>query len=317
MSEERVTDECKMKLLPTICTDSENREGNDEEGVWGSIEYLQSRQIEAVYVASQAGDAKVARHGGYYSSHEVWIRNARLANEQFSLDKEGFVLVNHESQVMNYFNDEELKEHYNHSVEVLVKNVTGARRVKVFDHTRRAASEELRVQLKCREPSKVVHNDYTDESAVKRLNTLFKNEADDLIKRRFGIVNVSRLIDIFSFCLTKLIVVKVWRSIDGVVHDHPMTFCDSESRDPNDLISVKRIANDRVGEVQMAVYNSNHRWYYYPELQLNEVLMFKTFDSDQSEGMNRFTLHTAFQDHHCPENAPSRQSMETRCFVFY
>ena len=48
----------------------------------------------------------------------------------------------------------------------------------------------------------------------------------------------------------------------------------------------------------------------------NEALVFKVFDSDESKP-SRFTAHSAFDDPQTPPGAPSRESIETRCFAFF
>ena len=51
-------------------------------------------------------------------------------------------------------------------------------------------------------------------------------------------------------------------------------------------------------------------------MQLNEVLLFKVYDS-ATDGHARFTIHTSFNDLNTGENTPGRESIETRCFVFF
>jgi hypothetical protein len=85
---------------------------------------------------------------------------------------------------------------------------------------------------------------------------------------------------------------------------------------PEDLVSVERRAEERTGELQVALYNPEHRWYYFPEMQMNEALLFKTYDSE-TDGRTRFTIHSSFEDPDAPPAAPARESIETRCLVFF
>lgn len=55
---------------------------------------------------------------------------------------------------------------------------------------------------------------------------------------------------------------------------------------------------------------------YFPEMDEDEVLIFKTFNSDAS-GKARFTPHNAFDHPNAHENAPVRESIEFRCSIFY
>jgi len=47
-----------------------------------------------------------------------------------------------------------------------------------------------------------------------------------------------------------------------------------------DLVSVERRAEERTGELQVALHDLGQRWYYFPEMQMDEALLFKTFDSE-------------------------------------
>src|SRR5262249_27029587 len=138
----------------------------------------------------------------------------------------------------------------------------------------------------------------TQRSGPKRLRDHFdQDEADVLLRRRFAIVNV-------------------WRSTRGRVRTAPIALCDASSVVPRDLVSVKREARDRIGEIQQAVYNPAHRWYYFPEMQPDEVLLIKPYDS-ATAGPPRFTLPPSFEDPTAAVDAEARESLETRCFAFF
>ena len=111
-------------------------------------------------------------------------------------------------------------------------------------------------------------------------------------------------------------IVNVWRSIKGTVRHAPLALCDASSVAPGDLIPVERRARERIGEIQLAVHSPGHRWFYFPEMRPDEVLLLKTYDS-AADGRARFTIHTSFDDPNAAADAPSRESIETRCFVFF
>jgi hypothetical protein len=111
-------------------------------------------------------------------------------------------------------------------------------------------------------------------------------------------------------------IVNVWRSIRGTVRSAPLALCDASSIAAEDLVPVTRQARDRIGEIQQAVYNPSHRWYYFPEMQPDEALLIKTYDA-ATDGRARFTLHTSFDDPTAAADAEPRESLETRCFAFF
>ena len=68
-------------------------------------------------------------------------------------------------------------------------------------------------------------------------------------------------------------------------------------------------------EIYQSSHNPEHRWFYFPKMHKEEVLMFKTYDSAMSPFMP--TLHSAFDDPECPERASLRESIEVRVMCLY
>ena len=263
------------------------------------LKYLASAEDATIYVAS-AGGGDTSLHQGNFVMQPVRIRNGRLRAGGFSLDREGFMLTAHSSAVGDFYDDGEIAAVYEPEVETLLRRLTGAARVEIFDHTRRSASLDVQKARLIREPASIIHNDYTARSGPQRLRDHFADapeEAEALLRRRFAIVNV-------------------WRSIRGAVLTAPLALCDAASLAPEDLVSVERRAKQRIGEIQQAVYNPAHRWYYFPEMGPDEALLIKTYDS-ATDGRARFTLHTSFDDPTAAADAPPRESLETRCFALF
>lgn len=64
----------------------------------------------------------------------VTIHDVRGKEADFTLDKAGFQYLKHATAVQDWGNDEEIKAVYYKEVEEMMKEVTGASRVVVFDH---------------------------------------------------------------------------------------------------------------------------------------------------------------------------------------
>ena len=75
-------------------------------------------------------------------------------------------------------------------------------------------------------------------------------------------------------------------------------------------------ARDKVGETYAVVHRTRHRWFYFPRLTPDEVVLLKIYDS-QATGTARLSAHTAFEDPTTPEGAPPRQSIEARTIAFF
>ena len=234
---------------------------------------------------------------GKREEHRVSIRDARPLIGQLSLDKEGFVLLHHQSAVKNFYDEDEILSVYYPECEQVIKEATGASRVVAFDHIVRNAAMAAIEGSGIKIPAKRVHNDYTAWSSPKRVRDLMGDEADELLKHRFAIINL-------------------WRPIRGPVLESPLTLCDAQSLAEEDLIASDLRYPDRVGETYSITYNPNQRYYYFPKMQPNEPVLIRCFDS-ALKGAARFSAHTGFDDPTSPPGAPPRESLEVRTLVFF
>src|SRR5436305_1342356 len=111
-------------------------------------------------------------------------------------------------------------------------------------------------------------------------------------------------------------VVQVWRPINKPVQSSPLAIADARSLSNEDLIATERRYPDRVGEIYHITFNPDHRWVYFPNMERNEALVFKTYDCGK-DGRARRTAHAAFDDPMSPPDAPARESIEARTLAFF
>ncbi len=234
---------------------------------------------------------------GKYQEHRMPIYNGRDITDRLSLDREGFILVKHETLVHNFYDEQEVCSVYYRETEELVKRTSGAKRVLVFDHTLRAADESTRQIKNISGPVRNAHNDYTEWSGPQRLRDLLPQEADELMEHRFAVV-------------------QTWRPINNTVQREPLAIADARSIGTEELIPSARVYPNRRGEVYHLTFNPRHRWYYFPEMQRNEAMVFKCYDSAK-DGRARWTAHCAFDDPASPTDAPPRESIEMRTLAFF
>jgi hypothetical protein len=142
-----------------------------------------------------------------------------------------------------------------------------------------------------------VHVDHTAKSGPQRVRDLIPDEADELLKGRVQVINL-------------------WRPIRGPLQDFPLAVCDAGSVRSEDLVPSDLVYPHRVGEIYQVLNNPSHRWYYAPEMQTNEALLLKCFDS-KTDGRARFAPHSAFSDPTVPSDAAPRESIEVRTLVFH
>ena len=266
--------------------------------VTGEIVYL-ARTPDKPYTYTYDPPEGVPKTNIVSEPHSVPIFDMRPVADGLTLDVQGFALVPAPTAVTDFYDEAQLQEIYYPETENLVKQAIGATRVVVFDHTirRRTPGVEDRTPGIPRQPVTRVHGDYTEISGPQRVRDLMGSEADDLLSRRFAIINV-------------------WRPIRGPLFDAPLALCDATSLATGDLVPQDLIYRDRTGEIYGLTYNPAHRWYYAPAMQADEALLLKCFDS-QIDGRARFMPHTSFADPNAPADMPPRESIELRTLVFF
>lgn len=269
----------------------------------GEIQYLAEGGDDTIYFASSAGrNAEFSVNKGM-ETFTLDVEDARgqdvdkERDSQTGLSNSGFMLVNQPSAVRNFLNNDQITDIYEGEITALLKSITGAGRVHIFDHTVRASDPGIREVKKIREPSTLVHNDYTVKSGFVCLDENLGEDAEKLKRGRFQIINL-------------------WRPLIDPVRSWPLVLCDARSVDDADMVDAERRAANHTGEIALATHNPKHRWFYYSDMNPNEVLIFKTFDSENG-GRVPYAIHTAIDISKVYPDAVPRESIETRAFVFY
>src|SRR5438034_10912341 len=164
---------------------------NAPETIGANLFYLARGADKLVtYVAAPGG--RDERTGGGSETHRVTIHNGRPLADGFVFEREGFRFVDHATRVADFFDDAAVRRVYYPECEALIKEVSGAKRVVVFDHTLRTASEDQRAAQKIRDIVSRVHNDYTEWSGPQRVRDIMGGEAEELLQRRFAIIQAWR-----------------------------------------------------------------------------------------------------------------------------
>ena len=242
-------------------------------------------------------DGEESECSGTYVPTPVVMHDGRRSSPPATLAHQGFELRSHRTGVADLYDDEALRRVYYREMESLLQQATGAGRVIVFDHNTRSAATAP-ANNDTRRPVHLVHNDFTTDSGPQRVRReLGDDTADSLLEHPFVIVNL-------------------WRPIKGPVESVPLAVCDAKSIATRDLVVADLVYEHRTGHEYRATFRSEHRWFYYPRMQADEVLLIKVFDS-QTGGANRFGLHTAFDDPTTTPDAAPRESIEVRAFAFF
>ncbi len=228
-----------------------------------------------------------------FDVRRVRIRNAR--HQEFSLDREGFLLVHHSTAVRDFYDHEEVCRVAYREAEEIVRTQTGAAKVVAFHYTLR--SEASAPAARSYGAVRRVHNDYTERSAVECVRAQMGEDAEDLLRRRYAIV-------------------QIWRSIAGPIEMMPLALCDARTLSPADLVDSERQMPKGIVRTYTMMHSDNHRWFWFRDMEFDEAIVFKVFDSAR-DGRARWVAHTSFDAPNTPPGARPRESIEIRTLAFF
>ena len=296
--------------------------------------------------------------GAKWEPTTVNVANARLgvmgqATECLTLDRNGFELLPSQlPKEIDFLDQDQVVNEYYPLCEQIVKDalqsettsdsppITG---VFAFDHNVRSKQKTGTIkstsksEAQIQNPAGIVHADYTRVSAPKRLHDLSKHpKVNDVLRPKLLAENRDSLLDpsIVEEALDgkrRFAFINVWRSIDpsNPVKDCPLACIDASTASFSDTRVFKIHYADRVGENYFVCPSSNrqHKWYYYPDMAMDEVLLLKQWDSfggiangsdgDDHSRPSTFTIHSAFMDPTRSADSPPRMSIEVRCIVLW
>ena len=271
-----------------------------EKSVRGTFNYtLDDGKLPEVYFYDPPPGTVVHPPGN--DPHEMEVADGWSRAEAFSLDREGFALRNFRHGFDRFDDDQAVQQEFYGAVAEFVRASVGARRVVVFDHTIRSkvndgqqTAEHTTTQ---RAPVMLVHCDYTPLSGPLRVRQLLPAEADALLSRRVAFYNF-------------------WKPLRRPVEEKPLSMCDVTSTSPGDMLKMVLRYRARTGEIYVMRHSGGHRWWYFPGMTPEDVLLLKTYESE-TDGRARFLGHSAFDDPDTRPDAAVRESIEIRTMAFF
>ncbi|MEM7100250.1 MAG: CmcJ/NvfI family oxidoreductase [Pseudomonadota bacterium] len=248
-------------------------------------------------------------------SVEVDIHNAR-SNSELAWEAAGFELIEHESQVSDWTDEAEIAQYYYAEMEAEAKALTGCDHALIGGHILRNPTEAAKHLDYA--PIQYVHSDFTHTygDLVKGRYTSYEPFAQKALDRAG--IDASAVTD-----ASRILILQFWRNVGPVEMDLPLAFCDARSVPEEDLVSfhVPEYGGDSVPfdtfGVSKPELEGAHRWYVFPELDVNEAVAFRTYDSERAaNGAPFWTPHSAFADPlvHGPR---ARHSIEVRATCLF
>ena len=241
------------------------------------------------------------------------IRDARQA-VNIGLEKSGFELIQRPTSISNFLDNEEVMDVYYDECKTLAKELTGASLAFTYDHLIREPGRQIsgggtdgQSYVTGKEAGGgyigTAHMDYTDNTTWSSYLALH-NEQPPKSPR-------------------KVISLNFWRGLSSVVDDYPLGVCDARTVKENDLFETivygygaSNYSWHDIGIETFSVkYSEDQRWFYYPHMRPDEVLVFKAYDSAGVVGNT--CPHSTFSNPLADPKSPARRSIELRvlCFV--
>lgn len=231
-------------------------------------------------------------------TYDVSIRNAHPIVDELSLDREGFTLLQHKVSCANERNPEILCQRYLEEMTPFIKEYFNASWVVPRRDGVIVRSADRNSALGLRGPGAMAHIDYAPIAAP-------MVAARESQKQGIPIQSYSRLM-----------IIHAWRALSPPPQDFPLALCDSATALDTDIV-VHDYTSDLGAAYKSCVLNYNpfEKWYYFPEMKADEVILFKGFDS--YENCNARAPHSAFDDRRAHPDATPRESIEARFFVYF
>merc|ERR1719160_100006 len=197
-----------------------------------------------------------------------------------------------------------------------MKGMTGATHVFPSFHGRRKTRGALSDPLTRLNPTGFgaltsVHNDFCDNYGPALIKSFVTGEQ---YTQRFGFTHeFSKDPSVTEELLrsSRMVVINTWRSVTPYpVECMPLAVADRRSIAREHLRCNKAGAPKGGLDLFGIVHTPSHAWYYFPKMHIDEVLLFKTYDSEEEPFLP--TMHSAFADPDSPEDPRERHSVEVR-----
>jgi hypothetical protein len=231
----------------------------------------------------------------------------------------GFELLEHASAVCDWDDDDEIAAVHHAELEALARELTGCDHATVSSHIKRGPEQAARHQDLA--PISFVHSDFAAgyEDLIRRsMRHLSRDTAIEALTRN-GLTA-----DSFD-AARRIVVLQFWRNLGPATMDFPIAFCDARSVELADARAF--VVRDYAGAggpdfealaIVAPEHPARHRWYSFPDLRRDEVIAFRTYDTELvAAGAAYFTPHSAFRDPNVAVGAPARSSIELRAVCLF
>lgn len=262
-------------------------------------------------------DLHSKKYGGTVDPVRTVVRSGRdgtHGGQPFTLDQHAFQLASQTTKLTtkDFYNDPNqiIKSVYYKEMEELIQHQLGAAKVVVFTHQVRNECPEDPNATGVQGYFRGVHVDFASNWAEEKYRMVLEDHMQQNNE------------DMSMYTKGRFVIVNAWRNIgkQPIEQDH-LAVCDETTLiKPDDYVTAYYYGSNRKGsgkQFRLASRNAHrHRWYYFPNMTSDEVLLFKQWDSDNTKS-GRSCFHSAFHDSTARADAPPRESIEVRAVAFF
>jgi hypothetical protein len=224
----------------------------------------------------------------------------------------GFELRHHASAIDDWSDDEVIERVHYPEMATLARELSGCDHVLVFGHIKRnpvKAAEHGDLA-----PITLVHSDFADSygNVIRgRYTSPTPEAARSLEEAGLTARDVEQA--------RRTLILQFWRNVGPAKMDLPLAFCDARTV-PRSQIRAFPVTNYAGGGIDFDALGvvaprrpSDHAWYWFDRMQPDEVVAFRTYDTDRiGTDEPYWTPHSAFRDPAVELGRPSRSSIELR-----
>ena len=224
--------------------------------------------------------------------HDVIIHNARLRESEYNLDACGYKLIKHTSQVTQFKDKQTVLEKYSPEMREIILEQTGAHEAFFFPF----------YQVRSKKPdnffdaySLYMHCDFSPDTWLEFATGIVKGSGSE----------TDYPPEKWDFALYNL-----WRPVGNAVEKDPLVLIDAQTVDRADIINYRLIEEGDKAQAAVPLFNEKQRFCYFPDMQTDEVLVFKQLDSRKDRSL--VCPHTSFIDPTAKADAAERESIDIR-----
>ena len=229
----------------------------------------------------------------------------------------GFELMHHHSALEHFDDDDAIAATHYDEMAALAAGLTGCDHALISSHIQR--NPEQAAKHADLGPIEYVHSDFA-ASYGDRLRAHYRS-ADAGANRALERAGLTA--DAVSDA-KRLLVLQFWRNVGAPKMDRPIAFCDARTVPERDVVALP-VVNYADGGFDFDTLGvlappdaGRHRWYAFAQMQHDEVVAFRTYDSERvATGAPYWTPHSAYRDPDVTPGAPSRHSIEVRATCLF